>query len=136
MVRMTANYAGGLHCEVVHGPSGTRIETDAPVDNHGRGEAFSPTDLAGTSLLTCMLTTMDLAARRHAMDLAGMHGEVTKEMTAAPPRRIARLTVQIWLPLPRSADPDGVLERAALGCPVHLSLHPDIDRPVLFHWKE
>lgn len=136
MVKMTADYTGGLRCEAVHGPSGNRIQTDAPVDNHGRGEAFSPTDLLGTSLLTCMMTTMDIVARRSGLDLAGMRGEVTKEMTSTPPRRVARLTVQIWLPLPRSADPEGVLEKAALGCPVHLSLHPDVERPVTFHWKE
>jgi len=136
MVRMTAEYTGGLHCTVVHGPSGNRIETDAPVDNHGRGEAFSPTDLAGASLLTCMMTTMDLVARQNGLDLTGMRGEVTKEMTAMPPRRIARLTVQIWMPLARSADPDGLMERTARTCPVHLSLHPDIKRPITLHWKE
>ncbi len=133
---MTADYTGGLHCEAVHAPSGSRIQTDAPVDNHGRGEAFSPTDLAGASLLTCMMTTMDIVAKRSGIDLTGMRGEVTKEMTSTPPRRIARLTVQIWIPVPKSADPGGVLERAALGCPVHLSLHPDIEQPVTFHWKE
>ena len=109
MVKMTADYTGGLHCTAVHGPSGIRIETDAPVDNHGRGEAFSPTDLAGASLLTCMMTTMDLAARRNGIDLTGMRGEVTKEMAATPPRRIERLSVRIWIPLPRSADPQGIV---------------------------
>jgi uncharacterized OsmC-like protein len=135
MVKMTAEYTGGLHCTAVHGPSGNRIETDAPVDNQGRGEAFSPTDLAGASLLTCMMTTMELAARRNGMDLTGMRGEVTKEMSSAPPRRIVRLSVQIWIPLPRSADPQGIVEAAGLGCPMQRSLHPDVERPVVFHWK-
>ena len=136
MVKMTAEYNGGLHCTAVHGPSRNRIDTDAPVDNQGRGEAFSPTDLAGASLLTCMMTTMDIFARRHGIDLTGMRGEVTKEMSATPPRRIARLSVQIWIPLPRSADPENIVEAAGLGCPMQLSLGAGVERPVAFHWKE
>lgn len=138
MVKMTADYRGGFHCEAVHGPSGNRLDTDAPKDNQGRGEAFSPTDLAGTALLTCMMTTMDILAKKAGLnlDLTGMRGEVTKEMTSTPPRRIARLPVSVWIPVPKSADPEGILEAAALGCPMHLSLHPDIERPITFHWKE
>ena len=136
MVKMTAEYHGGLHCTAVHGPSGNRIDTDAPVDNQGRGEAFSPTDLAGASLLTCMMTTMDIFARKHGIDLTGMRGEVTKEMSATPPRRIVRLSVQIWIPLPRSADPDNIVEAAGMGCPMQLSLGSGLERPVAFHWKE
>jgi len=83
-----------------------------------------------------MMTTMDIFARRHGIDLTGMRGEVTKEMSAEPPRRITRLGVQIWIPLPRSADPEGVVEAAGLGCPMQLSLGAEVDRPVVFHWKE
>ena len=112
------------------------METDAPVDNQGRGEAFSPTDLAATALATCMLTIMAMAARRLGVELKGARFEVTKEMSADLPRRIVRLETQIWLPVPRSADLNGVLERAAHTCPVHQSLHPSIDQSVVLHWKE
>jgi uncharacterized OsmC-like protein len=83
-----------------------------------------------------MLTIMGMAARRLGVDLKGARFEVTKEMSTDLPRRIVRLATQIWLPVPQSADPDGVLERAAHTCPVHQSLHPSIDQPVVLHWKE
>jgi putative redox protein len=136
MVKITGEYQGDLHCVATHGPSSRTLETDAPVDNQGRGEAFSPTDLMGTALGTCILTTMGLAARRLNLDLRGARFEVTKEMTLDGPRRIARLSTHIWLPVPRSSDRDDVLERAARTCPVHKSLHPAIDAPIVFHWKE
>jgi uncharacterized OsmC-like protein len=136
MVKITGEYEGDLHCRATHGPSKRTLETDAPVDNQGRGEAFSPTDLVATALGTCILTTMAIAARRLGLDLKGARFEVTKEMSTDVPRRIARLATQIWLPVPRSADRDGVLERAARTCPVHESLHPSIDGPVVLHWKE
>ena len=136
MVKITGEYQGDLHCQATHGPSGRTLETDAPVDNQGRGEAFSPTDLAATALATCMLTIMGMAARRLGLDLKGARFEVTKEMSADLPRRIVRLETQIWLPVPRSADPAGVLERAAQTCPVHQSVHPSIDQSVVLHWKE
>jgi uncharacterized OsmC-like protein len=119
-----------------HGPSGRTLETDAPVDNQGRGETFSPTDLVATAVGTCILTTMAIAARRLGLDLVGARFEVTKEMSTDTPRRIARLATHIWLPVPHSADRDDVLERAARTCPVHKSLHPAIDGPVVLHWKE
>ena len=136
MVKITGEYQGDLQCQATHGPSGRTLETDAPVDNQGRGEAFSPTDLAATALATCMLTIMAMAARRLGLELKGARFEVTKEMSADLPRRIVRLETQIWLPVPRSADPNGVLERAAHTCPVHQSLHPSIDQSVVLHWKE
>ena len=77
---------------------------------------------------------MAMAARRQGIELAGLKVEVIKEMSAAPPRRIVRLGCEVWLPVAKSADPDGALEKAALGCPVALSLHPDIEKPVKFHW--
>jgi uncharacterized OsmC-like protein len=136
MVKITGEYQGDLHCQATHGPSGRTLETDAPVDNQGRGEAFSPTDLAATALATCMLTIMAMAARRLGLELKGARFEVTKEMSADLPRRIVRLETQIWLPVPRSADLNGVLDRAAHTCPVHQSLHPSIDQSVVLHWKE
>jgi len=136
MVKITGEYQGDLHCQATHGPSGRVLETDAPVDNQGRGEAFSPTDLAATALGTCMLTIMGMAARRLGIDIKGARFEVKKEMSADLPRRIARLETQIWLPVPRSADPAGVLERAAHSGPVHQSLHPSVEKPLVLHWKE
>jgi putative redox protein len=134
MVKISIEYTGGLHCAVVHGPSSRELETDAPMDNMGKGESFSPTDLVATALGTCMATTMGIYAQRHEIDLGGMKVEVTKEMTQTPPRRIARLATTIWMPpaLPRNE----MLEKAALTCPVNLSLHPDIENPVIFHWEK
>lgn len=136
MVKSTGTYTGGLNCQLTHGPSGQVIETDAPKDNHGRGLAFSPTDLTTASLASCMVTTMAIAARtKLGFDLPGVRWEVTKEMSADAPRRIVRIATEIWLPFSRSIDPQGVLEQAALNCPVHLSLHPSVEKPVVFHWE-
>jgi putative redox protein len=134
-VRMATVYQGDLHCEVLHEPSGSRIETDAPKDNEGRGERFSPTDLVGAALGSCMLTVMGIVARRHAWDMTGASVELEKEMVASPVRRIGRLGVRITMPasLPQSARP--VLERSAYTCPVHQSLHPDVQIDLSFVWK-
>ena len=118
-----------------HGPSGTTLATDAPVDNQGRGETYSPTDLVAGALGYCMLTIMGMTARKLGLELKGARVEVIKEMTP-PPRRIEKLITEIWIPLPRSADPQGQLERAALTCPVHRSLLAEIKKPVVFHWQE
>ncbi|TVR47803.1 MAG: OsmC family peroxiredoxin [Puniceicoccaceae bacterium] len=134
MVKVTAEYLGHLHCSVNHGPSGHSFETDAPVDNQGKGELFSPTDLVGAAMASCMLTIMGIAARHRSLAIEGAWIEISKEMTTSGPRRIKRLATEIWIPLPRSADPDGILEKAALGCPVHRSLHPEVEKPVSFHW--
>ena len=137
MVKSTGTYTGGLNCQLTHGPSGQVIETDAPKDNHGRGAAFSPTDLTAASLASCMVTTMAIAAKvKLGTDIPGVRWAVTKEMSADKPRRITRLAVEIWLPFPKSKDPAGVLEHAALHCPVHLSLHSSVEKPVVFHWAE
>lgn len=136
MVTITGEYQGDLHCSAKHGPSGQELVTDAPKDNQGRGEAFSPTDLAATSFGTCMVTIMAMAARKHGVELRGLKFEVNKEMSTDAPRRIARLTVQFWLPIPKTALPAGTLEHAAETCPVHYSLHPSIEKVVTFHWKE
>lgn len=137
MVKSTGIYTGELNCQLTHGPSSKVIETDAPVDNHGRGQAFSPTDLTAASLASCMVTTMAIAARlKLGCDIPGVKWEVTKEMSTDKPRRIIRLAVQIWLPFAKAKDPEGLLEHAALNCPVHHSLNPGIDCPVVFHWAD
>lgn len=137
MVKSTGIYKGGLNCELTHGPSGQVIETDAPKDNQGRGAAFSPTDLTAASLASCMVTTMAIAAKLQLnTDIPDIRWEVTKEMSADKPRRIVRLSVEIWLPFSRTKDPQGILEQAALNCPVARSLHPSVEKPVTFHWTD
>ena len=121
-VRVEVVYEGDLHCVATHGPSGDTITTDAPVDNRGKGEHFSPTDLVGTAMGTCMLTIMGIAARDRGIDMTGARAEVLKEMGAVPRRHIARLTVRIFLPERLESRERAVLEAAARGCPVHASL--------------
>lgn len=135
MVAIQFEYQGDLHCTAVHGPSGTELNTDAPTDNQGRGESFSPTDLVATALGTCMLTVMGIMARTLNIDIAGTTATVEKEMTTAAPRRIASLTVKIQVPRSVSLEDREKLERAAHTCPVHKSLHPDVQAPVEFTWK-
>jgi putative redox protein len=134
MVTITGSYQGDLHCEATHGPSGSTLVTDAPKDNQGRGEAFSPTDLVATALATCVCTIMAMAARSRGVELAGLRWEVTKEMSAQPPRRIAKLHLRLWLPATARALPLEVLERAAHSCPVHQSLSPEIEKHIDFLW--
>ena len=122
----TARYEGQLRTEATHVASGTVIQTDAPVDNHGRGEAFSPTDLVGTALGTCILTTMAIVAERHQVDLQGSTVSVKKTMSSDSPRRIAQLDVDLQLPASLSAADRALLERVAHTCPVALSLNPEI----------
>jgi uncharacterized OsmC-like protein len=136
MVKISIRYEGGLRCEAVHGPSGQKLFTDAPVDNHGKGESFSPTDLVATALGSCMATIMGIVAERHQLDLADMKIEVTKEMSKDTPRRIARLATVIDVPLPADHTDREILERAALTCPVHQSLHPEIEKPLEFRWSK
>jgi putative redox protein len=134
MVTIDITYQGDLRCEAVHQPSGTRLHTDAPKDNHGKGESFSPSDLVATALGSCMLTIMGIAARSMNVDLKGTHVTVQKEMAAAPLRKIERLTVQIKVPGKLTAEQKQKLERAAFTCPVHKSLDPDMQIPVEFVW--
>ena len=136
MVSIKLEYEGDLHCKATHGPSGTVLSTDAPTDNQGRGESFSPTDLVATALGSCMLTVMGIQARTLGIDISGTTATVTKEMTTAPPRRIQRLAVTIHVPRPVSADNRLKLQRAAHTCPVHQSLHPDVEKPVEFTWSD
>ena len=134
MVAIQVEYQGDLHCKAVHGPSGTELSTDAPKDNQGRGESFSPTDLVATALGTCMLTIMGIMARTLAIDIAGTSATVEKEMTATAPRMIQSLTVKIHVPHSLSSEDQQKLERAAHTCPVHKSLHPDVQTPIEFTW--
>ncbi|HTX42400.1 MAG TPA: OsmC family protein [Acidobacteriaceae bacterium] len=134
MVAIRVEYEGDLHCKAVHGPSGRELATDAPTDNQGRGESFSPTDLVATALGTCMLTVMGILARTLGIDISGATATVEKEMTATPPRRIQRLTVKIHVPQAHSSENREKLERAVRTCPVHRSLHPDVDMPIEFSW--
>jgi putative redox protein len=134
MVTIDIEYKGDLRCEAVHQPSGTRLNTDAPKDNQGKGESFSPTDLVATALGTCMLTIMGIAARNLNVDLKGTQVTVQKEMVATPLRRIGQLAVRITVPVKVTEEQKLKLERAAHTCPVHKSLHPDVQIPVEFVW--
>jgi putative redox protein len=133
MVAIQLEYQGELHCKAVHGPSGAELNTDAPKDNQGRGESFSPTDLVAAALGSCMLTVMGIMARTLEIDITGTTASVEKEMTP-PPRRIERLAVKIHVPQSISAENRVKLERAAHTCPVHKSLHPDVQMPIEFTW--
>jgi putative redox protein len=139
MVNLEVSYQGELRCSATHGPSGKQLTTDAPVDNHGKGETFSPTDLVGTALGSCLLTVMGIAARAKQLDLEGTHVSVSKEMTTQLPRRIARLTTVVTFPravAERIGDADRrQLEAIAENCPVRLSLSDSIEVPMRFDWQ-
>src|SRR5690348_4197103 len=126
MVTMSIEYTGEKHCNLTHGPSQTIIETDAPRDNQGKGERFSPTDLMGAALGSCILTTMAIVAERDGVSLVGVRAEVVKEMIVQP-RRIGALRTKIFLPKRIPQEYRSKLENAAHQCPVHKSLHPEID---------
>jgi len=134
MVAIQLEYQGDLHAKAVHGPSGTELNTDAPKDNQGRGESFSPTDLTATSLGSCMLTTMGILARTLNLDMAGATARVEKEMTSSGPRTIQRLTVRVHMPKALGEEDQLKLERAAQTCPVARSLHPDVEQVMEFSW--
>jgi putative redox protein len=135
MVQIEIDYQGKLRCSAKHTDSGVTLLTDAPKDNMGNGESFSPTDLVATALGTCMLTTMGIVAQRLEIDLTGATSVVTKEMIQQPTRRIGRLGVTIRVPKSLSAEQRQRLENAAMQCPVHKSLHPDVEIPVTFQWE-
>jgi len=126
MVKMTAVYRGRFHCEATHEPSGSRIETDAPKDNEGLGERFSPTDLVGAALATCVLTTMGIMAKRNGIVMEGARAQVEKEMVSVPTRRIGALRVTVHMPAALSPEERRKLESAGHHCPVHQSLHTDV----------
>jgi putative redox protein len=135
-VEIDVVYQGELRCVAKHGPSQTALTTDAPVDNHGKGESFSPTDLVATALGSCILTTMGIVAQRHNLDMAGTQVHVVKEMVQQPVRRIGALPVRVTFPADKAAKLSPadrtLLENAARHCPVYQSLHPDVDHPLEF----
>ncbi len=136
MVTFTLTYDGSFRCSAIHGPSGTRIATDAPKDNHGRGESFSPTDLTATSLASCMITTMAIQTRSDGLVLEGIRAEVEKHMTSTPPRRIARVVVRLHMPTGIPLPARDKLTKIAHACPVALSLHPDVVQDVSFVYRD
>lgn len=133
MVKIQLTYQGQFRCEATHGPSGKKLTTDAPVDNHGRGESFSPTDLCATALGSCMATIMGIYAERHQIDLTEMTIDVEKHMVENP-RRIGRLVVAFHMPAGIPDKYRAPLERAAHTCPVHQSLHPEIEKVITFEY--
>ncbi|HSB73327.1 MAG TPA: OsmC family protein [Candidatus Methylomirabilis sp.] len=132
MVQVDVRYLGGLRCEAMHGPSGKTLMTDAPVDNHGKGESFSPTDLVATALGSCVATVMGIVAEREKVDLTGMRIQVEKHMSTAAPRRITKLAVRVELPGPLTDAQRARLERAAHVCPVHATLGANVEMPIEF----
>ena len=133
MTTITCRYDGGLRCGAVHGPSGSALSTDAPLDNQGKGECFSPTDLIATSLATCLLTIMGIVAERHGWPLEGAAARVKKTMSSDAPRRISQLEVWIELPAGLEERQRQVLMRAAETCPVKLSLEGSV--AMVLHWS-
>ncbi len=132
MVDIHIDYLGGLRCRATHGPSGQTLTTDAPVDNHGRGETFSPTDLAATALGVCLATVMGIVAERDGIDLGGLKVHVGKEMVADPVRRIGRLGVRIEMPPGLDEAQRRKLEHTARTCPVRQSLRAEVESPMEF----
>ncbi len=129
-------YIGELRTEAIHVRSGNRFFTDAPPDNQGKGEAFSPTDLAATSLASCMLTTMGISARGHNINIDGIKASVRKHM-ASNPRRISKIEIQIDLQMKELNEAQKrILEKAAHTCPVAISLHPDVEQLVEFIYRQ
>jgi putative redox protein len=137
-VEISIIYEGGLHSTATHGPSRRILVTDAPVDNGGKGAAFSPTDLVATALGTCMATVMGLVAQRNNLNLEGLQIQVIKDMTADPVRRIGSLTTRLVFPKgkPLSATDRAKLEAAARACPVKQSLHPEVKTPIEFVYPD
>lgn len=126
-------YLGDLRTSSIHIQSGSEIISDAPVDNNGKGEAFSPTDTVANALASCMLTVMGIKARTMDVDFTGATAEVTKHMQAEP-RKISKIEVQFNMGISPDEKTRTILERTAFTCPVHLSLHPDIEKVVTFNW--
>lgn len=133
-VAITVKYQGGLRCEAEHGPSKSRLQTDAPVDNQGKGETFSPTDLVATALASCILTTMGIVAQRHGIALEGATVRVEKHMVADPLRRIGRLPVSVSIPARLNEEQKKLLVRTAETCPVHRSMSAQVEMPITWEW--
>jgi uncharacterized OsmC-like protein len=134
MATSNITYVGDLRTVCIHLQSGTQILTDAPTDNHGKGEAFSPTDLVATALGSCMVSIMGIKSKDLKVDLKDSTVSITKIMQSEP-RKIAKIEVILNMPIETSEKYKAILERAAMTCPVLLSLHPDIEKDVVFNWK-
>ncbi len=133
-VHIDVEYQGDLHCSAVHGPSGSQLSTDAPADNQGLAQTFSPTDLVATAIGACMLTVMGIYARPRNICLDSASASVEKEMTKTPPRRIDRLTVTLHLPASLDEKTRDALEQVVRMCPVAASLHPDVKVALVFEY--
>ena len=136
MVQMTIIYDGELRCTARHGPSGSDFETDAPADNHGKAERVSPTDLVGAALGTCVATTLGIVAQQKGWDLKGLRVQVGKEISADAPRRISKLSLEMWMPIQLTGDDRAQVEKIAASNPVRRTLHPDVEIPVTIHWPK
>ncbi|MBE0558828.1 MAG: OsmC family protein [Proteobacteria bacterium] len=136
MVSQTISYLGTLRCSVIHGPSGVQFVTDAPTDNHGRGQSFSPTDLVVTALATCIVTTMGIRAQGDGVSLDGSTVFIEKHMSTDPPRRISRIALRIEIAAGISASYRLILEHTARTCPVAQSIHPGIESELSFHYDK
>lgn len=135
-VKMSVEYSGDLHCNLEHEPSRTRIATDAPKDNMGKGECFSPTDLVGAALVSCAVTTMAIRGPKEGIPFTSARGRVVKDMTSAGQRRIARLAVELEMPAGLSGPQRTKLEEIARACPVALSLSRELELPMTFHYPD
>lgn len=131
----TVKYLGELRTEAIHLSSSQKLITDAPVDNQGKGEAFSPTDTVATGLASCILTILGIKSNTLDVDLKDTRAEVVKVM-ASNPRRITEIKIDIFFPQAVDAKTKLILERAALNCPVAQSLHPDLKQNINFHWPD
>ena len=136
MVEFELVYEGGLHTTAVHGPSKAKLDTDAPVDNMGRGASFSPTDLLATSLGTCMLTTMGILAQREGWKIDGARARVEKHMSLEPRRRVGRVVVEMEMPKGVPTAARERLKEAADRCPVACSIHPDTKVELAIRWSD
>ena len=134
MATSNVTYLGDLRTSSIHLQSGSEIISDAPIDNKGKGEAFSPTDTVANGLASCMFTVMGIKAREMDVDFSGSTAEVTKLMVADP-RRISEIHVTFNMNLEADEKTKTILERTALTCPVFYSLHPDIEKVITFNWK-
>ena len=133
MITAKIQYLGQLRTRCTHIQSNSSIITDAPTDNHGKGEAFSPTDLLATSLVSCMITTMGIAAKKHNIPFNEAEAELLKKM-ASDPRRVAGIVATIKLPKGLNDEQKEILETAAHNCPVAKSLHPSVEQQVKFEY--
>lgn len=135
MATSKITYNGGLRTTSIHERSGNEIITDAPVDNKGKGEAFSPSDLLATSLGNCMLTIIGIAAQEHGFNIEGTTCEITKVMATDQPRRVSEIVVNFQFPANEYTDKvKTIIERSAHTCPVAYSIHPDITKTVTFNY--